>query len=112
MHTAAPRPVTNDREGVVHRWILHWGDEHLPREEHLAFQNGRQILGMSLEGLIADLQIAFTSFSHDLEVNTVLQTNFDLITAGLEVAEMGSLKKSTNTPTPGKPLSKNHRTKV
>ena len=35
MHTGLPAAVTDTETGISHRWLLHWGEPHLPREQHM-----------------------------------------------------------------------------
>jgi hypothetical protein len=58
MHTSAPRELQDPVSGLTHRWLLHWGHEHLPREQHFAFRPGGSNLNLSLIGLLANTRHA------------------------------------------------------
>lgn len=60
MHTGSPSVVTERGTGERFRWLLHWGADHLPRDQHmhLVTGDGSRILGVGLEYLVQDLEVA------------------------------------------------------
>jgi hypothetical protein len=76
MHTASPQVVTDRRTGHVYRWLLHWGDEHLPREQHFRLQSNG-VLDLSLFALLDDLAIAFHRYVSLLGADVPLQQQYD-----------------------------------
>lgn len=79
MHTASPRALVDRARGVTYRWLLHWGDEHLPREQHMRFQANGEIVNLSLFGLLDDVERSFHSYVIELNSDPVLQQKFDRI---------------------------------
>jgi len=79
MHTSSPRQLRDEQRGVAYRWLLHWGDDHLSREQHFMFQPGGLVLNMSLIGLIDDVRTATQRYVAELKDNTVLQQNYDAV---------------------------------
>ena len=77
MHTAAPRALVDSSRNLTYRWLLHWGDEHLPREQHMNFQANGEIFNLSLFWLIDDLERAFRGYVADLVLDPSLQGRFD-----------------------------------
>lgn len=85
MHTAYPRPISIEQEGRTYRWLLHWGPEHLPRDQHFAYSEVRneRILGLGLEFLVEDVRNAFDSYRSNLTQSKELQSNLRI---GYEIA--------------------------
>lgn len=79
MHTASPRVLVDRQRGLTYRWLLHWGDEHLPREQHLRFQPNGEIVNLSLFGLIDDIDRALSNYLAELLVDSVVQQHFDRV---------------------------------
>ena len=77
MHTSAPRPVTYEPTGRAYRWLLHWGDEHLPREQHLKIQPNGYVFSVSLVGLLSDLRIMSDRYVTEMRLSQELAQNFD-----------------------------------
>jgi hypothetical protein len=88
MHTASPRPLRNTKTGTTHLWLLHWGDEHLPRDQHFKFQAGDKVLNLSLVGFVADLRIALGKYLGELAVQSDLQIKYDAAAKDLENYEL------------------------
>jgi hypothetical protein len=76
MHTANPRKLTETHSGKVYQWLLHWGPDHLPRDHHLRFQPGTQVLNVGLSYLLDDTMAAsekvFAEASKDARRKTTL----------------------------------------
>ena len=87
MHTAAPRELKDPQGGAPYRWLLHWGDEHLPREQHFQFQAGNHNLNISLFGLIDDARAAAISYLTDMNASPRLAAKYERIARELESYE-------------------------
>ena len=83
MHTSAPRELYGATTGRGYRWLLHWSDEHLPREQHFQFQPNGQILNLSLVGLIDNTKQALNSYLASLAGDSLLEMNFDKVESEL-----------------------------
>lgn len=83
MHTSAPRELYGARTGRGYWWLLHWSDEHLPREQHFQFQPNGQILNLSLVGLLDNTKQALDAYLASLAGDSLLQVNFDKVEAEL-----------------------------
>jgi hypothetical protein len=57
IHFGDPISFTDTASGVVYSWLLHWGEEHLPRSQHLTFTtaNGVRVLAFGALHAIDDL---------------------------------------------------------
>ena len=84
MHTAAPRELKDPQGGAPYRWLLHWGDEHLPREQHFQFQPGNHNLNLSLFGLIENTRAAVSGYLADLGASPQLSANYEAVARELE----------------------------
>lgn len=69
MHTARPRMLVGRRTARRYRWLLHWGAEHLTRDQHMEFQQppGDWILNIGLEFLVGDLRDAANRYLVTIE---------------------------------------------
>jgi hypothetical protein len=76
MHTGSPRQLVDSKTGRTFRWLLHWGDEHLPRDQHFKLQSAEPILNISLFGLLENLEHAVTKFFDELSHDSTLRDNF------------------------------------
>ena len=83
MHTSSPRTLHDPNTNAKYPWLLHWGDEHLPRDQHFKFQSGTT-LQLSLMGLIDNLRSAATTYLKDLHSNSGLQSRYDAVAHELE----------------------------
>lgn len=57
-HFGDPVEINDPRTGVSYSWLLHWGSDHLPREQHLTFADaspGHPVLAFGAEFLIDDV---------------------------------------------------------
>jgi hypothetical protein len=54
MHTARPRQLRDTKSGREYYYLLHWGAEQLPREQHYTIQQGKN-LALGLDFLLEDL---------------------------------------------------------
>lgn len=54
MHTTRPRRLRDTKSGREYFYLLHWGADQLPREQHYTVQDG-QNLAVGLEFLLEDL---------------------------------------------------------
>jgi hypothetical protein len=79
MHTSAPRELYGESTGRGYRWLLHWSDQYLPREQHFQLQAGGQNLNLSLVGLLDDTRRALESYLASLAGDSLLQAHFDRI---------------------------------
>jgi hypothetical protein len=58
MHTGDPITLTNPETGKKYGWLLHWGEEHLPREHHLTLTSQADrmtILNFGAQYAVTDL---------------------------------------------------------
>ncbi len=76
MHTASPRTLYEVESTREIKWLLHWGDEHLPRIQHMTLLENPKILNMSLVGLIEDISNASDCYRLELINDPKLQNNF------------------------------------
>ena len=78
MHTAAPRPLLVRGTGQRIEWLLQWGPDHLPRNQHFRFHEhgDRRILAIGLEFLIEDVLRVFRLYRQDLEKDQTLRARF------------------------------------
>jgi hypothetical protein len=78
MHTAKPRKLIKNDTGTVYSWLLQWGEDHLPAEQHLTFSktSNNKILNIGLIYLLKDIRSGVMSFLFDLESDLGLQENF------------------------------------
>lgn len=79
MHTSSPRRLFDPSSGKTYHWLLHWGDEHLPRAEHFKIQPNGHILNVSLIALVEDLRVAMQAYLVELHRDTSLQTKYDTV---------------------------------
>lgn len=91
MHTSSPRPLRDQITGSTYLWLLHWSDDHLPREQHFKFQPNGLILNISLFGLIDDTRIATTKYISDLTGDASLQKCYDKVERELVEYEFRSM---------------------
>lgn len=87
IHTGDPMPFINTATGTTYRWLLHWGEEHLPRDKHLTFANasGTRVLAFGALYAVADLRQAadelLTAADHDDELaSRLVATREQLVT--------------------------------
>lgn len=58
MHTGSPQRLIEKDSGVTYVWLLQWGREHMPPEQHMTFSeldSSQRVLNMALFFLIEDL---------------------------------------------------------
>ena len=79
MHTSSPRELKDEQAGFTYRWLLQWGDEHLPRDQHLKFQSNGENLNLSLVGLIEDVRQAARHYLSELTSSPALEANYDKV---------------------------------
>lgn len=74
MHTGNPRGLLGT-SGTRYYWLLQWGPEHLPRDQHMKFQGSAQprILNMGVLFLAQDLQAASTKYFDEVDASPYLQ---------------------------------------
>lgn len=87
MHTAAPRELKDPNGGAPYRWLLHWGDDHLPRNQHFQFQPGNNNLNLSLFALIENTRSAGFAYLAGLSASSQLSANYDVVAGELESYE-------------------------
>jgi hypothetical protein len=78
IHTAQPRPLKHPTTGIVHRWLLHWG-EHLLESQHFTLSESGEmaVLNLGLVYLIADLQRGLESFVGAAASDPTMQANME-----------------------------------
>ncbi len=76
MHTGSPRKLIDEQNGTAVRWLLHWGDEHLPRDQHFIFQDNGTVFNMSLFGLLNGINRAVTKYGEELTLDERLVKNY------------------------------------
>jgi hypothetical protein len=79
MHTGAPRELFDITNGRIFRWLLHWGDQHLPRDQHFKFQMNGEIFNMSLFGLLEDVEASSARYFSELFDDKKLQKNYEVM---------------------------------
>ncbi len=84
VHTSAPRVVHDRTTGQDLHWLLHWGDEHLPRSDHFRFQSNDVVLNLSLFGLLETLRTALVAYVEALRRDATLQTRYDATLSRIE----------------------------
>lgn len=84
MHTSSPRALCDPNTGSKYLWLLHWADDHLPREQHFTFQAGGTILNLSLMGLIANTRDAAAKYIEELNTSRTLESKYDVVAHELE----------------------------
>lgn len=77
MHTARPQTLVDDHSGRSYRWLLHWR-EHLPREQHMEFEEGSAhwILNLGLLYLLEDFAGAARTVFADAAESADLRDRF------------------------------------
>ena len=91
MHTSAPRELKDPVSGITYRWLLHWGDEHLPREQHFRFQPNGTNLNLSLIGLIDNTRQAASDYIAQLNSTPQLVENYDAVALELSTYELRTI---------------------
>ena len=79
MHTGSPRILLDEKSGSTIRWLLHWGDEHLPRAQHFTFVDNRTVFNMSLFGLLDGIGVAVMKYGDELTHDMQLVANFEVM---------------------------------
>ncbi len=71
MHTARPRALRDPQSGKTMYWLLHWFEQHLPRDQHFTFSDAGHQLNLNIGAiyLIEDLQRAASSYFADLDAS-------------------------------------------
>ena len=89
MHTASPRTLRDGKTGKVYLWLLQWGEQHMPKEQHYKFQSGSsdRILNIGLLNLVAAIKIAVAAYITDLRAQPELEENYQKIVKELETYE-------------------------
>lgn len=87
VHTSSPRPSTNRTTGVTYRWLLHWSDDQLPREQLFRIQQREPIINLSLTGLLDVTISGLRRYLDDLNQSPELQNKYDAIEAQLRANE-------------------------
>jgi hypothetical protein len=74
MHTGKPRELLGT-SGTRYRYLLQWGPEHLPRDQHMRFQASAQsrILNIGVLFLAEDLQEAADKYFDEVDASPHLQ---------------------------------------
>lgn len=84
MHTSSPRYLRRG-DGILYRYLLHWGENELPRHQHFTFSetSDSRVLNMALLLLIEDLQRAVVRYLSDLGKGTQLVQRYQILEAEL-----------------------------
>lgn len=74
MHTGKPRELLGT-SGTRYHYLLQWGSEHLPRDQHMRFQTSAEprILNIGVLFLAEDLQAAATKYFDEVDASPDLQ---------------------------------------
>jgi hypothetical protein len=87
MHTGEPLPLVDSATGTTYRWLLHWGEDHLPRDQHLTFAEGQgsRVLALGAVYAVADLRAAaqrtLSAAERDADVATRLVSAHEAVLA-------------------------------
>jgi len=85
MHTSSPRILRDSRTGTEYRWLLHWGDPHLPRGQHFKLQSGNPtVLNLSLFGLVDDARRATVKYLEDVSLSSDLEAKYHKVSQEIE----------------------------
>lgn len=60
MHTGMPSIVIDHKTGISYHWLLHWGSDHLPKVQHMTFQQlgpNERVLNFGASFLVDDLYL-------------------------------------------------------
>jgi hypothetical protein len=87
VHTSSPRPSTNRTTGITYRWLLHWSDDQLPREQLFTIQEHEPIINLSLTGLLETTISGLKRYLDELDQSSDLQEKFDAVDAQLRTNE-------------------------
>jgi len=89
MHTAHPRGLIDERTNKIYRWLLQWGQDHLPYEQHFTFSetSDSKILNIGLMHLLRDIKKGLKNYLTDLSVQIKLQENFETVQIELESSQ-------------------------
>ena len=90
VHTGIPRPSSDKTSGVRFLWLLHWGDDHLPRADNLALQPNGYVVNLSLLGLLDELKVGLSRYLQALSTDQSLIDNYNAVEA-----QLANLKFST-----------------
>ena len=73
MHTGNPQRLIEKDSGATYLWLLHWGRNHMPPDQHMTFRelpSGERVLNTALFFLIEDVlrgaENLFSEASHDM----------------------------------------------
>jgi len=89
MHTRRPRRLKHRRTGETFYYLLHWGADHLPRDQHYVITGdlGERKLNLALDHLLQDLAHVLDAYVSDLESSPSLQTKALAVWPSIEVQE-------------------------
>ena len=75
IHTARPRPLRHASSGKTVLWLLHWHEQHLPREQHFtfAYSDDRQVLNIGVLCLLEDVERAAIAYLDECDDSPVLR---------------------------------------
>jgi hypothetical protein len=93
MHTAAPRNLTDRAHHMTYTWLLHWGPDHLPREQHFTFSDAQQsrVLAVGLAYLVEDLGRAMQAYLADVRTSEALHAKMERFERKLAASELREL---------------------
>ena len=69
MHTGSPREVKGSRTGEHYSYLMQWGTDHLPRNDHMEFQSGShdpRILNLGVLFLAEDVLAGARKYFDDV----------------------------------------------
>lgn len=90
MHTSRPRRLRDPATGKSMYWLLHWYEQHLPRDQHFTFSDaGNQVnLNIGAIYLIEDLQLAAAKYFDELDQSPDLQVKVTALEKDLNSSEV------------------------
>lgn len=86
MHTGKPRRLVDKETGKVYKWLLQWGKDHLPANQHFTFSEtgDSKILNIGLTYLLRDIKTGLENYMSDLSADSELQRKFKKVEKSLQ----------------------------
>lgn len=93
MHTAQPRRLKDPTTGKSIYWLLHWYEQHLPREQHFTWSDaGHQVnLNLGAIYLIEDIERGASGYFVEVEESQQLQQRAEATECELNSYELRSI---------------------
>ncbi len=81
MHTSRPRFWTNKRNGITYKYLIQWGEQHLPKNRHFTIDGSgsSRKLRIGLLFLIEDLKSGVSRYLNEVDTSTELGARFDTV---------------------------------